>query len=69
MQKTEYCFNRDKFNLDIKTVQGDMKDLAVFAGNTFDLIFNPCSTIFVDNVLPVWKESFSVLKPISCNAQ
>jgi ubiquinone/menaquinone biosynthesis C-methylase UbiE len=52
----------DKFNLDIKTVQGDMKDLSVFADNSFDLIFNPCSILFVDNVLPVWKECFRVLK-------
>jgi len=53
----------DKFGLDIKTVQGDMKDLSVFADNSFDLIFNPCSILFVDNVLPVWKECFRVLKP------
>ena len=52
----------DKFNLDIKTVQGDMKDLSVFADNSFDLIFNPCSIVFVDNVLPVWSECFRVLK-------
>jgi ubiquinone/menaquinone biosynthesis C-methylase UbiE len=53
----------DKFNLDIKTVQGDMKDLTVFEDNLFDLIFNPCSIVFVDNVLPVWSECFRVLKP------
>jgi ubiquinone/menaquinone biosynthesis C-methylase UbiE len=53
----------DKFDLDIKTVQGDMKDLSVFENNSFDLIFNPCSILFVDNVLPVWKECFRVLKP------
>lgn len=53
----------DKYNLGIKTVQGDMKDLSVFADNSFDLIFNPCSILFVDNVLPVWKECFRVLKP------
>jgi SAM-dependent methyltransferase len=53
----------DKFNLDIKTVQGDMKDLSVFEDNSFDLIFNPCSIVFVDNVLPVWKECYRVLKP------
>ena len=52
-----------KFNLDIKTVQGDMKDLSLLADNSFDLIFNPCSIVFVDNVLPVWKECFRVLKP------
>ena len=53
----------NKFSLDIKTVQGDMKDLSVFADNSFDLIFNPCSIVFVDNVLPVWSECFRVLKP------
>jgi len=53
----------DKFSLDIKTVQGDMKDLSVFADNSFDLIFNPCSIVFVDTVLPVWSECFRVLKP------
>jgi len=52
-----------KFDLDIKTVQGDMKDLSVFADNSFDLIFNPCSIVFVENVLPVWEECFRVLKP------
>ena len=53
----------DQFSLDIKTVQGDMKDLSVFEDNSFDLIFNPCSIVFVDNVLPVWSECFRVLKP------
>jgi ubiquinone/menaquinone biosynthesis C-methylase UbiE len=53
----------DRFDLNIKTVQGDMKDLSAFADNSFDLIFNPCSIVFVDNVLPVWKECFRVLKP------
>lgn len=52
-----------KFNLDIKTLQGDMKDLSVFEDNSFDLIFNPCSVLFVDNVLPVWKECYRILKP------
>ena len=53
----------DKHQLGIKIVQGDMKDLSVFADQSFDLIFNPCSIVFVENVLPVWKECFRVLKP------
>lgn len=53
----------DRFNLGIKTVQGDMRDLSVFKDNSFDMIFNPCSILFVDHVLPVWKECFRVLKP------
>ena len=53
----------DKHSLNINTVQGDMKDLSVFEDNSFDLIFNPCSIVFVDDVLPVWKECYRVLKP------
>ena len=53
----------DEFSLNIKTVQGDMRDLSVFEDNSFDLIFNPCSIVFVDDVLPVWKECYRVLKP------
>lgn len=53
----------DQFDLGIKTVQGDMKDLSIFADNSFDLIFNPCSIVFVEDIIPVWKECFRVLKP------
>jgi len=53
----------NKYNLGIKTVQGNMKDLSVFANNSFDLIFNPCSILFVDHILPIWNECFRVLKP------
>ncbi len=48
--------------LDIKTVQGDMADLSAFADDSFDLIFNPCSNCFIENVLPVWRECYRVLK-------
>ena len=40
-----------------------MNDLSVFADASFDLIFNPCSILFVASVLPVGKECFRVLKP------
>ena len=53
----------DKFDLKIKTVQGDMRDLSVFPDASFDLIFNPCSILFVDDVKTVWKECARVLKP------
>ncbi len=53
----------EKFDLNIKTIQGDMRDLSVFADASFDLIFNPCSILFVDNVLPVWNSCYRVLKP------
>lgn len=53
----------DQFNLNIQTVQGDMRNLSVFESNSFDLIFNPCSVLFVDDVKQVWKECYRILKP------
>jgi SAM-dependent methyltransferase len=44
-------------------VQGDMRDLSVFADASFDLIFHPCSNTFVPDVRPVWREAFRVLAP------
>ncbi len=39
-----------------------MRDLSVLASDHYDLIVHPCSNTFIDNVRPVWKESFRVLK-------
>jgi len=43
----------ERDNLDLTLVQGDMKDLSCVADDSFDLIFNPCSNVFVETVLPV----------------
>jgi SAM-dependent methyltransferase len=51
-----------EFNLNIKTVRGNMQDLSCFSDNTFDMIIHPVSNCFIDNILPVWKESCRVLK-------
>lgn len=48
--------------LEIRTIEGDMADLSVFADATFDFIFHPCSNCFVPDVNPVWREAFRVLK-------
>jgi SAM-dependent methyltransferase len=48
--------------LSIETVEGDMRDLSVFADATFGLVFHPCSNGFVPDVLPVWREAFRVLR-------
>lgn len=49
--------------LALTTVQGDMRDLAVFADASFDMIFHPVSNIFVPEVRPVWQECYRVLRP------
>ncbi|HEX5001022.1 MAG TPA: class I SAM-dependent methyltransferase [Bacteroidia bacterium] len=52
-----------QFNLEIKLVQGDMADLSAFENESFDFVFNPCSTTFVPDVRKVYKEVGRVLKP------
>lgn len=48
--------------LEIATVQGDMRDLAAFAAEAFDLIVHPVSNLFVPEVRPVWREAWRVLR-------
>lgn len=39
-----------------------MEDLHSFDNGYFDFIVHPASNVFVENVLPVWKEAARVLK-------
>jgi SAM-dependent methyltransferase len=49
--------------LSVETVEGDMRDLSMFPDGSFDLVFHPCSNMFVPEVRPVWREAFRVLRP------
>lgn len=53
----------DRENLEIRIAQGDMMDLSRFEAGSFNLVFNPVSTIFVPDVERVWQEARRVLKP------
>jgi len=48
--------------LQLKTVEGDAADLSTFADESFDLIFNPVSTVFMPDVRIVWRECSRVLR-------
>jgi len=48
--------------LSLNTVEGDAADLSRFADESFDLVFNPCSTVFMQDVRAVWKEAYRVLR-------
>jgi len=48
--------------LNIRTVEGDMRDLSAFADEAFDLVFHPVSNVFCPEVRPVWREAFRVLR-------
>ena len=49
--------------LEIECVAGDMRDLSVFADESFDLIVSPCATCFCPSVQEIWHETFRVLRP------
>src|SRR5688500_8418520 len=51
----------EREGLDLKTFEGDMRDLSRFADESFDLVFHPVSNLFVPDVRPVWREAFRVL--------
>lgn len=53
----------EREGLKIETVEGDMRDLSCFDDASFDFIFHPCSNTYVEDVTPVWREAFRVLRP------
>lgn len=60
LEQDNFVAKRD--HLDLKTVQGDMIDLSVFADESFHLIVHPWSNCAVDDINPVWRECYRVLK-------
>ncbi len=56
-------FVAERESLLLRTVEGDAADLSVFADTSFDLIFNPVSTVFMSDVRAVWRECSRVLRP------
>ena len=56
-------FVAEREALTIVTVEGDAANLSMFGDESFDLVFNPCSTVFMPDVRAVWKECARVLRP------
>lgn len=52
---------RENYSIDI--VRADMAKPLPFADEQFDLIFHPVSNVYIEQVEPVWRECFRVLKP------
>lgn len=53
----------ERENLSLNLVEGDMRDLAVFDAESFDLIVHPVSNLFVPDIRQVWQEAYRVLRP------
>lgn len=51
------------YGLDVKTVQGDMRDLSSFGEDSFDVVWHPHSIKFVPDVRTVFAEVARVLRP------
>lgn len=53
----------EKYDLKIKTIETAARDLSMFADASFDLILNPVSNCFFEELIPVWEECQRILKP------
>ncbi|MGB4588097.1 MAG: methyltransferase domain-containing protein [Clostridiaceae bacterium] len=49
-------------NYEIETVRADMTQPLPFEDESFDLIFHPVSNSYVEDILPIWRECYRVLK-------
>ena len=47
---------------EIKTIRADMTKPLPFADETFDMIVHPVSNCYVEEVLPIWRECYRILK-------
>jgi SAM-dependent methyltransferase len=51
------------YNIDIKTYQGDMRDLSILAESAFDLVWQPYSLNFVPDARQVFAQVARILRP------
>ena len=59
-QRDELVAKRE--GLKINTVQGDMTKPFPFENETFDIIFNPVSNVYIEDLENMYKEASRVLK-------
>ena len=52
----------EREGLKIRLEKGNAADLSRFESESFDLIFHPCSNCFMENLVPIWRECFRVLR-------
>lgn len=53
----------DREGYDIEVIQADMTQPLPFEDESFDLIINPVSNCYIEQVKPVFRECYRVLKP------
>lgn len=60
LNKDKFVAKRDELN--ITTIQGDMRDLSIFEEQTFDFIISPISNLYIPDLKDLWNECYRVLK-------
>ncbi len=61
LEQERFVSAREQYAITI--VRADMTKPFPFPEESFDLIFHPVSNCYVEDVLPIWKECYRVLKP------
>ena len=51
------------YGIEVRTIQGDMRDLSAFDDNSFDLVYHAYSINYVPDPLPAFREAARVLRP------
>lgn len=60
LQREREVSQREGYQIQI--IKGDMTKPLPFQDESFDLIFHPVSNCYVEDILPIWKECYRVLK-------
>lgn len=60
LAKEKYVSQREGYTIHI--VRTDMSKPFPFADNSFDMIFNPISNCYIENIIPMWGECARVIK-------
>ena len=60
LEKEKMVAKREGYEIEI--IRGDMTRPLPFEDETFDIIFHPVSNCYVEEIKPIWKECFRVLK-------
>lgn len=60
LESEKFVAERENYNIEL--IKADMTKPLPFDDNLFDLILHPVSNCYVEDVLPIWKECYRVLK-------
>jgi len=60
LESERFVAEREGYAIEI--VKGDMTKPLPFADSSFDMIFHPVSNCYIEDVYPVWRECFRILK-------